>query len=263
MGGVSRSTRSRADDDGAGSADHAAAPPATDDKGSRPGTRGRTGPPDGRSTRWDAHKARRREHILTSAIAAIDRDGSAVGVGTIAAQADLPRSVVYRHFADRGDLDEAIRARILTDLLEVLTPVFTPAGTVREAITEAVDTYLTWISDHPRLHQFLSLGSATRRTTDSKAVTGTKTALAVRLGAIISTVLTSHGADDDIAETLAFALIGMVDAPVNRWIARPEKSIGADGLGALLGRSIWLLLDGNLRALGVEISPDTPAAELW
>lgn len=244
MGEVSRSSRSA---------------PAS----GRPAPADRDPAVDGRSTRWDEHKAQRKEHILTAAIAAIDTDGSGVGVGRIAAQAELPRSVVYRHFADRSDLDAAIRARILADLTALLAPVFTPTGTVAEAIADAVDTYLDWVVGHPRLHQFLSLGSQTRPATDARALTGTKTALAVRLGEIIAAVLEDRGAPTEPAEPLAFALIGMVDAPVNRWIARPDSGVDLDVLRGLLTRSIWLLLDGNLRALGVRIDPDAPAAELW
>lgn len=218
--------------------------------------------PDGRATRWDDHKADRRDRILNAAMDAIDELGPDVGVKQIADRAGLPRSVVYRVFKDRGDLDEQLRTRILERLMGYVTPALTPAGTVAEAIDNAVDNYLTWIVEAPRLHQFLGTGSPSHRTTGSRAVTGTKTAIAVRLTALLESVLRTLDRDTDIAETLAFGLIGMVDVSVNRWLSNPERTLDVAQLREFLTASIWLMLDGNLRRIGVELDPATPLADL-
>src|SRR5699024_2555453 len=123
---------------------------------------------DGRATRWNDHKARRRGHILDSAVEVISEKGSDVGVQQIAERAGVPRSVIYRHFAGRGDLDERIRERIVDHLLEAIGPALDPRGTVREAIDQAVGSYVQWIIDVPRLHHFLGIGSAKRRTVGSR-----------------------------------------------------------------------------------------------
>lgn len=218
--------------------------------------------PDGRSTRWDDHKAQRREQILQAAIATISEEGSDIGVAQIADRAGVPRSVVYRHFKDRGDLDEAIRTRIIDLLMANLAPALIPTGTVAQAIDQAVDAYLSWIVGSPKLHQFLGIGSASRRTASSRVVTGTKTAIAVQLTSLLELMLKSLGHPTALAETLAFGVIGLVDVSVNRWQAHPESALPLAQLHTFLSVSIWQVLDGNLRTLGTALDPETLISDL-
>ncbi|QDQ96563.1 TetR/AcrR family transcriptional regulator [Tomitella fengzijianii] len=218
--------------------------------------------PDGRATRWAGHKAERRELILTAAVEVIGESAEDVGVQAIARRAGIPRSVVYRHFSGRGDLDEQIRERIIGMLLETISPTLTPRGTVREAIDDAVSAYLRWIVESPRLHQFLGVGSASHRTVGSRVVTGTKTAIAVRLSDLIAGVLEGLGKPTDIAETLAFGVTGLVDSAVNRWLGNPASTLTIDRLGEFLRVAIWQVLDGTMREAGVAIDPDAPVSEL-
>ncbi|MFD4180524.1 TetR/AcrR family transcriptional regulator [Rhodococcus sp. NPDC058514] len=227
-----------------------------------PAETARRAPTDGRATRWDDHKAERRDRILEAAMDAINEGGSDVGVQQIAERAGVPRSVVYRIFKDRGDLDEQLRARILERLMEHVTPGLTPAGTIEEAITSAVDNYLRWIVEAPRLHQFLGTGSPSHRTTGSRVVTGTKTAIAVQLTGLLESVLRSLGKDSDLAESLAFGLIGLVDVSVNRWLSNPQSALTVEQLADFLSVSIWQVLDGNLKKIGVTIGPSTRLSDL-
>ncbi|MFF1942363.1 TetR/AcrR family transcriptional regulator [Rhodococcus qingshengii] len=218
--------------------------------------------PDGRSTRWNDHKEQRKARILDAALDAVNEGGADVGVQQIAERADVPRSVVYRIFKDRADLDEQLRVRILEMMMTDLTPTLTPQGTVGEAISRAVETYLQWIVKYPRLHHFLGKGSPSTRATGSKVVTGTKTAIAVQLGNLLGTILTSRGKPSKMAEPLAFGVIGLVDVSVNRWLSQPGSDVTSAELAEFLERSIWQVLDGNLRSIGVDITLSTPIAEL-
>ncbi|WP_116040510.1 TetR/AcrR family transcriptional regulator [Amycolatopsis palatopharyngis] len=216
---------------------------------------------DGRSTRWDVHKAQRRLEVLDAAVAAIEENGPAVGVKQIADRVGVPRPVVYRHFKDRADLDEQIRRRIIDSLMAELSPTLQPDGTVTESIRRAVDTYLGWIDRHPRLHAFL--GENTRATAGgSPVVAGTKTAIAVQAGQLFSAVLARFGKDTDLAPAIAFGVVGFVDATVNRWLADRQRTLTGTQLAEFLTTSIWSLLDGNLKALGVEVDPQHTVAEL-
>lgn len=218
--------------------------------------------PDGRATRWNDHKAQRRERILQAAIDAINESGSDVGVQQIAERANLPRSVVYRVFTGRSDLDEQIRARIIDMLMADLAPVLTPEGSIDDSITRAVDTYMRWIVEVPRLHQFLGTGSATRRTTGSRVVTGTKTAIAVQLTGLFETLLRGLDKGTQLAESLAFGVIGLVDVSVNRWLSNSQSALSIEELADFLTVSIWQVIDGNLRTIGAVLDPATPISEL-
>ncbi|MBE9375908.1 TetR/AcrR family transcriptional regulator [Saccharopolyspora sp. HNM0983] len=217
---------------------------------------------DGRTTRWDAHKAQRREDVLDAAVAAIEQDGPGVGVRRIAEEAGLPRSVVYRHFADRADLDERVRQRVVDALMTELAPTLRPDGTPEEAIRRAVDAYLGWIERHPRLHAFLGAGSGRPGPDSSRAVSGTKSVIAATVADLFTRLVRASGADTLLAGPLASGLVGLVDASVNRWLGDREGGLSAGELADYLTRSAWLVLDGNLRALGVELDPRTPVGDL-
>ncbi len=217
---------------------------------------------DGRATRWNDHKARRRGRILDAAVEVISEQGSDVGVQQIAERAGVPRSVIYRHFAGREDLDERIRERIIDDLLEAIGPALDPHGTVDEAIDQAVGAYMRWIMSVPRLHQFLGIGSAKRRTVGSRVVTGTKTAIAVQIADLFRRALTAADASPSVAEALAFSLTGMVDSTVNRWLTHEQPELTADELAGFLRTAIWHVLHATLQGAGVTISPDTPVQAL-
>lgn len=218
--------------------------------------------PDGRATRWDDHKADRRDRILEAAMEAINEGGADIGVRQIAERAGVPRSVVYRIFKDRGDLDEQLRARIIERLMQYVAPALQPEGTVGGTISHAVETYLRWIVEFPRLHQFLGTGSPSHRTTGSRVVTGTKTAIALQLTALLEAILTKLGKATELSETLAFGLVGLVDVSVNRWLSNPQHALTAEQLADFLEVSIWQVLDGNLRRLGIQIEPSTPVVDL-
>lgn len=200
--------------------------------------------------------------MLDAALLAIDREGSSVGVQQIAEHAGLPRSVVYRLFQERGDLDEQVRAHIVDSLMARLNPVLIPEGTAAQSIDRAVSTYVKWITEHPNQHQFLGTGSKSRPSRGSKVVTGTKTAIALYISDVFSLVLRAFNQDTALAESVSFGLVGLVDASVNRWLSNRRRPLTADQLATFLSRSIWLVLDGNLRDLGVEFDADAPLGEL-
>lgn len=218
--------------------------------------------PDGRSTRWDDHNAGRRARILDAAIELVQQAGGDVAVRDISARARVPRSVVYRIFRDRDDLDEQVRAEIVARLMRVLSPALEPHGTIRETINTAATTYVQWVSDNPLLHQFLGTGSARRGTTGSRVVSGTRTAIARRVQAMIEAAGARTGAHAALAEPLAFALVGLVDGSVNVWVNHAGARVTSRTLSEFLADSIWAMLAAHGPSLGFALTPDTPASEV-
>ncbi|MCX6399159.1 MAG: hypothetical protein NTX33_04405 [Propionibacteriales bacterium] len=219
--------------------------------------------PDGRDTRWADHRAARRDLILNAAIEAIDAEGGTVAVAAMADRAAVPRSVVYRLFEDRDDLDEQIRSRIIDELMSDLRPALDPTGTIQEAIERATTTYVGWVDGHPRLQQFLGTGSATRRRTGSRVVTGTRTAIARGLSRLLEaefTHLAEEQAPPGNAENLAFGIVGLVDGAVNRWVAHPESRSTPEELVEFLADAVWSVLSTNAQRLGLTLQPDQTLA---
>ncbi|MFC7486009.1 TetR/AcrR family transcriptional regulator [Knoellia sp. CPCC 206453] len=214
---------------------------------------------DGRHTRWDGHRAQRRDNMLRTAINAIERRGSEIAVAQIAAEAGIPRSVVYRLFRNREDLDEQIRVRIIEDLMSELEPALNPEGTIREAISDAIAVHVGWVSRHPALHQFLGVG-AVSPSPGAKIVAGTRTAIAVYLAALLDLQLARLGrraVPAGTAENVAFGIVGLVDGSVNRWVSRPpELRTSVEDLTEFLCDTVWGTLAGAATRLGIELDPD-------
>ncbi|WP_336085673.1 TetR/AcrR family transcriptional regulator [Nocardia sp. SSK8] len=217
---------------------------------------------DGRSQRWNGHKAERRDQILVAAVTAIRQGGAEVGVKDIAERAGVPRSVVYRLFGDRDDLDEHVRIRIISELMTRLTPVLSPEGTVGNAVTRAVETYLGWIVTNPHLHRFLAAGSK-RAATSSTSVSEARTAVAEQVSRLFASSIERHGGAADIAEPLAFGLVGMVDNSVNRWLGRGMQPLTADELSRVLQRWIVHTIVVAMADVGVDVKEQTPVIDLF
>ncbi|MFC6010738.1 TetR/AcrR family transcriptional regulator [Nocardia lasii] len=217
---------------------------------------------DGRASRWDRHRADRRELILAAALRAVQAQGASVGVQEIADLAGVPRSVLYRLFKDRQDLDEQLRTRIVEDLMAVLAPTLNPEGTVVEAIARSIDTYVGWIAANPRLHYFLGAGSGGSKEHNSPIVSGTKIAIAGTVREVFEAALRSQSAPVAIAEPMSFGLVGFVDGSVNRWLSRSMQPMDATELSSYLRVAIWSIIDASLREVGVTLDPETSIADL-
>ncbi|MCL8027360.1 TetR/AcrR family transcriptional regulator [Nocardioides bruguierae] len=221
---------------------------------------------DGRRDRWDAHKAERREHVLAAAVAVIEESeaGAEVPVSAIAARAGLSRTVLYRHFADRADLDTAVQAHIVQQLFDELLPAVTLEGSIGDIIERIVATYVAWSAAHPSLHRMIEsdLGPGGGAVTQgTEVVAGQVLALIVAALQLLGAEITED--DAAVLDPLTHGLVGAVVAAVRRWLALPERRPDAVLLAETVTDSVWYLLDGHARALGVELDRDQPLADLF
>lgn len=218
--------------------------------------------PDGRDRRWDDHRQERRARLLAAAITLIDRDGGEVGVAAIAAEAGIPRSVVYKLFRDREDLDEQIRAQIITEMTATLTPLLVPRATLREMVRVAVTTYVDWVSAHANLHRFIGIGSTSRPTPGSPAIAGGKTAFAQSVtdlvGALLPQMTQGAKLPRGAAENLAFALTGITDSVVNRWLLAGRSRSSKRELCRFLTAASCAVIESAAELSGIEIDLDAP-----
>jgi AcrR family transcriptional regulator len=114
----------------------------------------RSRPIDRRTVRWDEHKAARRAKILDAAVELIEERpaGSDIRVQHIAERAGLTRTVVYRHFDGRADLDRAIQAHIVAMVRDAVEPRITIDGTIADIITRIVAAYVNWVRQFILFH---------------------------------------------------------------------------------------------------------------
>jgi AcrR family transcriptional regulator len=220
---------------------------------------------DGRRSRWTQHNEQRRVEILDAAIAAIETSapGAEVPVAQIAAAAGINRTVLYRHFADRADLDRAIQGHIFRHIQAQMLPVITLEGTPRQIIRRIVGAYVGWAAEHPSLHRFADQQPLSVGGTEADLAL---TQLARQVRDLIGYAAEALGAeiDDDTRhalDPLVFGLLGLAIATVHRWLTRIERRPSQDAMADVLTEAIWLQLSGMAAARGVALEPDVPVEE--
>lgn len=217
---------------------------------------------DGRQARWARHNEERRAQIVAAALALIGEaePGTEVHVQQIAERAGVNRTVVYRHFAERADLDVAIQQAIIAMLWGELLPTVTLEGTVPEIIDRIVGTYVAWASAHRSLHYVVDRNNGTGVLEDAIDE------LAGDIGRLLASILIALGSpstlDDDELDALVHGVIGAVFGAVRRWLNRSTRVLSPERLRAMMSQSTWFLIEGNARALGIVLDPEQRISEL-
>ena len=190
--------------------------------------------------------------------------GAEIHVQQIAERAGLSRTVVYRHFQDRADLDRAVQTELLEGLWSQLLPCVTLDGTIPQIIERIVSTYVGWAVAHPALHKLAELD--TSRDGTGPLQQGIER-IAEQVALLIVTAVDAlrvEVTDEERAaiDPLVFGLVGAVFGAVRRWMSKPERLPPAEVLVELTTRSVWHILRGHAETLGVELLPDQPVEEL-
>jgi len=187
--------------------------------------------PDGRSTRWDQHRAIRRRELVDATLRAVRKHGAGVGMDDIAAVAGTSKTVIYRHFTDRQGLYaavcESVDALILRNLAlatghaggDLTTAEFSP----RDLVASAVGAYLTLVEKDPEVYRFVVTAPLLGQTSGDPAATVTDH-IAAQMAAVIAEALGRAGRDTAAAPVWGAGLVGMVRAAADRWLADPTMS---------------------------------------
>lgn len=220
---------------------------------------------DGRQLRWQQHNRERRQVILDAAIDVLEvhPPGADIHVQEIADQAGLSRTVVYRHFQDRGDLDLAVQQEICVRLGAVVLPAVQFEGTPREMIRRIIAAYIGWAVAHPALVRFAERdlpGAGTKPLDDALEQ------LAVQVEGLMTGVVSLLGAelgedDRDGLVPWVFGLVGGCFYAVRRWTTRDRLTPPADAFTELMTDAMWFQIDGLAATRGIQL-PDLPVEQL-
>jgi AcrR family transcriptional regulator len=221
---------------------------------------------DGRQVRWDSHNQARRQHILDAAVGVLadTEPGTDVHVQQIADRAGLSRTVVYRHFQDRADLDDAVQGRVLELLRADLVPELSFEGTPVEIIRRVVGAYVAWASDHPALHEFAQQrppGSGVGQMERAVRQIAGQIEDLITVGVELLHVRLDQ---DEVAalDPLVFGLVGGVFTSTRRWLSRPERQPERAVFVELVTEAVWMQVAGMAGRRGVELDPDVPVEAL-
>src|SRR3954465_14973944 len=94
----------------------------------------------------------RREALLDAADRIVQRDGPAVSMASIAAEAGITKPILYRHFGDKGGLYAALAERHTQRLLLVLQEALAAGGATRARVERTIDAYLATIESEPQVY---------------------------------------------------------------------------------------------------------------
>ena len=95
------------------------------------------------------------DRILAAARRVLDRDGpAAISMRTVAAEAGITATAIYRHFTDKGDLLRALIREQYTLFLEYLATA-PAAETPIDRLMGAFERYLDFSLDHPNGYELL------------------------------------------------------------------------------------------------------------
>jgi AcrR family transcriptional regulator len=183
----------------------------------------------------------------------IEEHGPDALTGQIAERAGLARPNVYRHFASKDELYLAVARGAYEELRAEIMTRMDLCGTLIEVIGAPIAAQVIWADQHPNLYRFLVTGGYHRFSRRRKAERRDFAAELVAAGARYF----PHFADSpETAATLVVELGGLIDASLLAWLNRRTET--REGLIDRLTIHAWLIIDHELRELGVRVDADVP-----
>lgn len=216
---------------------------------------------DGRQARWAEHNDERRRRIIEAAIALIEQGQSEASLQQIGERAGLSRSVVYRQFSDRRDLDLAVQRHILQVFFVSLSDALRLEGSPMEIMRRVAQVYVAWAAEHPMLHRLADSDALAGDGPLQQAMDAISSEISHTLVEGFESVGAPMGpADRAATDPLVFGLVGLWFGVVRRWVHLDAGEPSADYLVDLLIESTWPIIELRARAYGLTLDPHAPLA---
>jgi AcrR family transcriptional regulator len=210
---------------------------------------------DARRDRWSGHRAERRQQFVAAALRVLDAQGADLPMDAVAAEAGVTKPVLYRYFADKAALIEALAELASALLLDRLLPAINSDSPALARIRDAVGAYFAVIDEHPNLYWLLAR-QAGDGTPGAGPVGRNKEFIATTLSAVIGDYLRVYGLDSGAAEPWGYGITGLVQSTGEWWLDR--RSMSRAHVVEYVTRLLWAALAGVLRDAGIAADPDQP-----
>jgi AcrR family transcriptional regulator len=197
---------------------------------------------DRRDSRWDEHRRARREQLVDAALVAVGRHGAGVGMDDIAAAAGTSKTVVYRHFTDRGELHTAVCTRVAEQLTGTLRAAMQSSEHPRGMLAAAIDAYLAFLEADPEVYRFV-VHTHPGGSGDGDPLTTLSDLVGDQAAAVVGDTLRRVGADPTPAAPWGHGVIGLVRSAADWWL-RADRPMPRGDLAAHLTDLAWTGLSG-------------------
>jgi AcrR family transcriptional regulator len=181
--------------------------------------------------------------MVQAAIRAVRTHGPGASVAEIAAAAGITKPVLYRHFADRADLQRAVGQRAAEMLIAQMAPQMDPAREPAQMVRGVIDAFLASIEAEPDLWRFV-VHHPLERAAGAEVADDARKQIARLLARIIGERLRAVGLDSGGAEAWAHGLVGMVESAGDWWLER--RTMSREALTDYLATLIWSGISGVL-----------------
>lgn len=214
----------------------------------------RAGAASGYEVRWQPHNVKRQAMILQAAMELLEEDADR-SMQQVAKRAGLAKSVVYRQFDGREDLDRRLRSHLINDFeAKIAAKLDISTGSIEQILHRTIDSVAQWLAEHPRLHEFARTGP-THDVAGIDAVANLKLRVSQQARELIAALGQMIGVDTAVFSTVPFAMVTMVEGTLREWVRDPAPEKSRADMVADLASYSWFVLDGAARSVGLDIDP--------
>ena len=177
-----------------------------------------TNPVDGRNSRWQRHRARRRIELITAARDAVAAHGAAISMEEIATACGTSKSVFYRYFKDKAGVQAAVGEYFVTRMRRRMVAAASEADTFAAMIHALVSEYLRSVAGSAEVYRFVVTAPDEQDSTIERFVDSVRDLL-------VEQHLRLHG--DEAMNTAvlrcwAASTVGMVRGAGEAWLAQGD-----------------------------------------
>lgn len=217
---------------------------------------------DARSERWREHRKKVRAEIVEAAFRAIDRLGPELSLREIAEEAGTAKPKIYRHFADKSDLFQAVGERLRDMLWAAIFPAIN-LGTdpAREIIRSAVEQYVALVDQHPNVVRFLMQGRFAEQSESTMRALNEGREITLAMAEMFNNELREMDLDGAAIELAAFTTFGSAASATDWWLGPNVDSprrMPRDEFVMHLTTIMMGAINGTTALLGIRIDPELP-----
>jgi AcrR family transcriptional regulator len=217
---------------------------------------------DARSERWREHRKKVRTEIVDAAFRAIDRLGPELSLREIAEEAGTAKPKIYRHFADKSDLFQAIGERMRDMLWSAIIPsINVEKDSFRDIVGRGVEHYVELVDQHPNVVRFLLQGRFADQSAAAMTTVNKGRDITLAIADMVSSELEEMALDPASFELAAFAIFGTAASATDWWLGADDdapRRMAADRFVAHLTTIMMGAINGTGELLNIKIEPDQP-----